>query len=437
MNTNRPSDLQTPASGASSGAEYDALAGSIDDPDGALSDTRPPRSSRVGWWISGIVLLALVSGLLLWLRHGAQAATPRNYKTSEASRGDVIQTVTASGQISPVKTVTVGCQVSGQITALYADYNSEVTNGQLIAQLETSTYEQSLIQAEADVASAQAALKLQELTYNRAKTLDEAKAKPHAELETAEADLEQARAALKSKQAALKKAQVDLEHTTIYSPIDGVVITRAVDVGQTVTAAMNTPTLFTLAKDLRQMQIQASVSEADIGGVKAGLPSHFTVDAYSSATFTGRVSLVRYEATTNQNVVTYATIIDAGNDELKLRPGMTANVTIITAECHGALRISNAALRFMPPADALAGNAPLKAAPGTHVVYVVQNGPGPAARLAPTLVRTGISDGGVTEILEGLQESDQVATGINQNTAAVAANGGNNPFGMPKPPGRH
>jgi HlyD family secretion protein len=215
-----------------------------------------------------------------------------------------------------------------------------------------------------------------------------------------------------------------------------VVITRAVDVGQTVTAAMNTPTLFTLAKDLRQMQIQASVSEADIGGVKAGLPSHFTVDAYSSATFTGRVSLVRYEATTNQNVVTYATIIDAGNDELKLRPGMTANVTIVTAECHSVLRVSNAALRFMPPADALAGNAPLKAAPGAHVVYVVQNGPGPAARLAPTLVRTGISDGGVTEILEGLQEGDQVATGINQNTAAVAANGGNNPFGMPKPPGR-
>jgi len=403
-----------------------------------------------------VLLLACGAGAYAWQARKAQPQV--FYKTAAIARGDIVQSVTASGTISPIKTVTVGSQVSGQITELMVDYNSPVTNGQLIAQLDPSTYEQLLVQAEADLANANAALSLAKLTYQRAKQLDDQKAKPRSELEKAEVELQQAEATFKSRGAALKKVQVDLERTTIYSPIDGVVISRAVDVGQTVAANFNAPTLFTIAKDLKEMRIQTAVSEADIGGVREGEMVRFTVDAFPNLTFAGEVTQVRFEPSTNQNVVTYASIVNVRNDELKLRPGMTANATIITAERRNVLRIPNAALRFTPPAAAIPAAAksanaeskgpvsaqPSAAAPApgmaterlapasnARTVYLVEGGATGAA-LKPVSVRTGVTDGTWTEVSEGLEEGDSVVTGTASATtvASTSSKATSNPFGM-------
>jgi HlyD family secretion protein len=419
----------------------------------------PARKPRRTWrWVVVLLLLSLggASGYYLW--RGGNAQPRAFYKTAVLAHGDVVQSVTASGAISPIKTVTVGSQVSGQITALMVDYNSPVTNGQLIAQLDPSTYEQLLVQAEADLANANAALSLAKLTYQRAKQLDEQKAKPHYEFEKAEVELQQAEATAKSRGAALKKVQVDLERTTIYSPIDGIVISRAVDVGQTVAANFNAPTLFTIAKDLKEMRIQAAVSEADIGGVREGEAVRFTVDAFPNLTFNGEVTQVRFEPSTNQNVVTYASIVNVRNDDLKLRPGMTANATIITSERKNVLRVPNAALRFTPAASALASVAenkrpepktaqplpggegasmpagnPLQAASGSggRTIYLVEGG-AVGMTLKPVMIHTGVTDGTWTEILEGIKEGDVVATGTATaaSQASAASKATSNPFSM-------
>ncbi|HPT17778.1 MAG TPA: efflux RND transporter periplasmic adaptor subunit, partial [Kiritimatiellia bacterium] len=300
------------------------------------------------YWI--FTLAALGGGAWAWFHfRSANGNGTATFKTAALERGDVVQTVTANGALGAVQTVAVGSEVSGKIVALFADYNSTVTNGQVLAQLDASTYERQVEQSEAELASAQASLKLAEANFRRAEELKALALVSQADYDQSEAALAQARASLQVKEASLSKARVDLEKTTIYSPMDGVVISRAVDVGQTVAASLNAPTLFTLAQDLRAMRIEAQISEADVGGVAEGQTVTFAVDAYPTLTFTGQVNQVRYEPVTNQGVVNYVAIVDVDNADLKLRPGMTANASVVTAKRENVLRLPNAALRFRPP----------------------------------------------------------------------------------------
>lgn len=278
---------------------------------------------------------------------------PADFKTATVGRGDILQSVTANGQISPVKSVTVGSQISGQILDIKVDFNSRVKENDVLAQIDPSTYQRSVAQAEAQVLSAKASRELTEVNYRRATKLFQNNLIPAADADKAVADLHQAEASVKMDEANLESRKVDLERTTIRAPIDGVIISRNVDVGQTVAASFNTPTLFLIANDLKQMQIEAAVSEADVGGILEGQPVTFLVDAYPTRQFEGRVNQVRFAPITNQNVVTYTTVIGVKNDDLKLRPGMTANVSIVTSQRTNVIRIPNAALRVRPPDSAI------------------------------------------------------------------------------------
>ena len=304
-------------------------------------------------WLKWIFILLLLGGAgyggWRWYGKHEQEAAAIEYKTIAAARGDLVQQVTANGQISPVKNVTVGTQVSGIIKEMYVDFNSRVTNGQVIARIDPSTYEQNLEQVEAELSNSKAALEYAVLSHKRAKELGDAKLAPASDFDKAIVDLHQAEAVVRMREAAVRRAKVDLERTTIFAPIDGMVITRTVDVGQTVAASFSTPTLFNIANDLAKMQIDAMVSEADVGGVEEGQSVTFTVDAFPQRKFRGSVKQVRFAPTTNQNVVNYTTVVEVSNDDLKLRPGMTANANILVAEHKGVLRIPNAALRFRPP----------------------------------------------------------------------------------------
>ena len=313
---------------------------------------------RFSWgkWLFILLLLAGTAGGGWWWNSKRQKEDAPEFKTVVVGRGDITQSVTANGQINAVKNVAVGTQVSGIITEIKADFNSRVTNGQVIAQIDPSTYDQNLTQSQAELANAKASEFLADINFKRAKDLLQAKLIPRADYDKAEADLRQAQAGVQIREAALKRAQVDLERATIYSPIDGMVISRNVDVGQTVAASFSTPTLFSIANDLRNMRIEAMVSEADVGGVLEGQPVNFTVDAFPGRQFKGEVSQVRFAPITNQNVVNYISVVDVDNADLKLRPGMTANTSIITAQRPGVLRIPNAALRFRPlPGTTVAG----------------------------------------------------------------------------------
>ena len=298
-----------------------------------------------------VVVAVLIAGAwAAWTYYGKrQRNAPVDYKTAAISRGEIVQSVTANGQINPVKNITVGSQVSGIITEINVDFNTKVTNGQVIAQIDPSTYQRSMVQSQADLTNSLASLELAQLNFRRAKELRANDLIPASDYDQAEVSLHQAQAVVMMRQAALEKVQVDLDRTSILAPLDGVVISRAVEVGQTVAASFNTPTLFQIANDLRKMRIEALVSEADVGGVVEGQKTRFTVEAYTGRNFEGTVSQVRFAPITNQNVVNYTIIIDVNNDDMKLRPGMTANAQIITAERPNVLRISNAALRFRPP----------------------------------------------------------------------------------------
>ncbi|HKQ38444.1 MAG TPA: efflux RND transporter periplasmic adaptor subunit [Verrucomicrobiae bacterium] len=285
------------------------------------------------------------------------------YRKSPVAKGDIVQSVTANGQITPVKNVQVGSQISGIIKELYSDFNERVTNGQVVAQIDPSTYQQNLTLAEAELANAKASLEFAELNYKRNKGLGELVAAN--DLDRSLADLHQAQAVVKTREASVNKAKVDLERTTIYAPIDGVVISRNVDVGQTVAASFTAPTLFVVANDLTKMQIEAAVSEADVGGIETGQQVDFSVDAFPGRTFHGEVKQVRYAPVTNQNVVTYTTIVEVSNPDLKLRPGMTATASIITAQRNHALKIPNAALRFRPPETIAAATTNTQAPAGS------------------------------------------------------------------------
>ena len=297
--------------------------------------------------IAAIVVVGAAVGGVMYFKHDHSEAP--EYQTAAVTRGDLTQTVTASGQLNPVVNVQVGSQISGNIAKLFADYNSLVKSNQVVAQLDPSIFQASVHQAEGDLANAKASLELQQVQEKRSKKLFDATLVSASDYDTAVASLHQAEAQVKIKQAALERAKLDLDHCTIYAPVDGIVISRSVDVGQTVAASMNAPVLFQIANDLSNMQIDANVSEADVGTVEHGQNVGFTVDAYPNRTFTGRVTQIRNSPVTVQNVVTYDTVIGVTNADFKLKPGMTATVSIMTAQRANTLKVPNAALRFRPP----------------------------------------------------------------------------------------
>src|SRR5690348_2508403 len=276
------------------------------------------------------------------------------FQTATVTRGPITQAVTATGTLNPVVNVQVGSQVSGNIAKLFVDFNSQVKAGQVVAQIDPMLFQAVVTQAEGDLASAQAALELAKLNASRTQTLFARKTSSQADLDQAMANLHQAEANVKIKQGALDKAKADLEHCTITSPIDGVVISRSVDVGQTVAASLQAPVIFQIANDLSKMQIDSNVAEADVGAVEVGQAVDFTVDAFPTRTFHGKVVQVRNAPITVQNVVTYDTVIGVENKDLKLKPGMTANVSVIIAQKDNVLQVKNAALRYRP-AEAAAG----------------------------------------------------------------------------------
>jgi HlyD family secretion protein len=270
------------------------------------------------------------------------------YKTEKADKGDVTMTVTATGTIAAVTTVQVGSQVSGVIARLYADFNSHVNKGQLLAELDPTSFQAQVDQRRADVTKAQVEAANARITYERQLRLVKAGLAAQADLDAARAAYEGSQAQVQQARAALQQAETNLKYTKIVSPIDGVVIDREYDVGQTVAASFQAPTLFQIAQDLTKMQVQADVDQSDIGRIQVGQPARFTVDSYPDQEFRGRISQIRLNATVSQNVVTYPVIIEVGNPEEKLRPKTTANVTIDVANVHDVLRVANAALRFKP-----------------------------------------------------------------------------------------
>lgn len=328
-----------------------------------------------------VVLLVLLGGLAAggYAYLSQPKSAPVEFKTATLARGDVVQTVTANGSLTPVRSVEVGSQISGTLQEIKVDFNSRVKAGQLVAQIDPATYQRSLLQADAELANAKASLKLAQANYQRAKELFGSELISQSDYDQTDAGLSQAEAMVKMREANVERARVDLDRTTIYAPIDGIVISRKVEVGQTVAASFNAPTLFVITDDLAKMRIEAAVSEADVGGVTEGQTVNFTVDAFPRRQFKGTVEQVRFAPTTNQNVVTYTTIVGVDNSELKLRPGMTANANIVIAERKDVVRIPNAALRFRPPEGVVVQgltNAPAgDKAPAAAPVTLATSGP--------------------------------------------------------------
>lgn len=372
---------------------------------------RQPRSRLTKIIGIGAILL-LGTGIWYWWASGPP---PVHYKTMAVDRGPITAIVAATGTVNPVISVEVGSQVSGKIAKLFADFNSEVTQGQMLAQIDQQPFKARVNQSRAAVKNATGNLaRAKNLAAQRKRerdrmaTLKEQAFVSQAELDMAEtnyrdalAQVDMAQAQADQANASLSSAELELGYTTIYSPVNGIVISRNVDVGQTVVASFQTPTLFVLAQDLTRMQVNTNVSESDIGGVTEGKPARFRVDAYPKHTFEGAVTQVRNAPISIQNVVTYDVVITVDNQDLKLKPGMTANVTIVTEEKENPLRVPNGALRFRMP------GVPID----RKVTDVwVEDSPGQVRRVPVT---TGIADSLSTEIVEGaLQEGDAVIIGI-------------------------
>lgn len=318
-----------------------------------------------------LLVAVLAGGAGVWYYFGKAADKAPEFQTTKVVRGDITQSVTATGDLQPVVTVDVSSQVSGQISEVLVDFNSRVKAGDVLARIDPSTQEQNVKQSAADLASAKANNQLLRLNAERTRDLFAKKLVAQQELDNAEAQLAQSDATLLTRTAALENAKVNLARCTIYAPIDGMVLNRLTDKGRTVAASLNAPTLFTLVNDLTKMQIQAAVAEADIGSITEGQEVQFTVDAFPNRTFRGTVRQVRNNATTQSSVVSYACIIDVSNDDLKLKPGMTANVSIIVAQRPNVLRVENSALRVRVPPELLPKTP--AAAPGEKAAPVAMS----------------------------------------------------------------
>ena len=394
------------------------------------------KKSGSGWkWLIILLILAGAVGGG-WYYYTHQKADAPQYETVAVERNDLMQVVTATGALNPVLEVSVGCQVSGIISKINVDFNSVVASNEIIAQIDPSTYQSALAQSQADLANAQANLELQQVETRRSEQLFTNNLVSGSDNDTAIATLHEAEATVKIKQATVDTALANLGYCQIRSPVDGVVISRSVDVGQTVASSFSTPTLFTIANDLTKMQIDSSVAEADVGGIKEGQGVDFTVDAYPSRDFHGSVVQVRNSPTNANNVVTYDCVVGVTNNDYKLKPGMTANISFIIAQQANVLNIPNSALRFHPPEGAVVvtnqaatdtvattNNGAATASVGSHhsnhthsghtafhTVYVLM-GKGENATLSAVQIKAGISDGINTEVLSGLNEGDLVVTG--------------------------
>lgn len=357
--------------------------------------------------------------------------------TVPVEQGDIATIVTSTGTIEPVDTVAVGTQVSGIIKAIYTDYNAAVTQGQLLAELDPTLMQAMVDQMKGALLQATSNLNYEKANYQRQKELFDVGAISKAAYDLAINSHETANANVASIKAQLVSAQQNLAFTKIYSPIDGVVLNRSVSVGQTVAASFNTPTLFSLAKDITKMQVQAKVDEADIGEIKAGLRATFTVDAFVQEVFNGSVKEVRLQPTTSSNVVTYTTIIETSNDDMKLKPGMTATVTIYTHEDKNALLVPNAALKFAPDPQATGEGYQFIKAQERELqkdeakIWVLRD-----QQLEERIIKTGITNSAKMAVLSGLKANENVVTGVETMSKAEAEAGGSaSPF-MPTPPRR-
>ncbi len=405
-------------------------------------------------WIPGLLVVALAAGGGAWWYLERRKDAELRFRTAKAERGDLQVAVTATGTLQALVTVQVGTQVSGPIASIHADFNSEVKKGQVIARLDTTLLLAALEDARSNLARVAAQERQASVELKRTRSLAERQLISQAELDQAQAAAEVAAANLSSARSQVERARINLRYAIITSPIDGTVLSRAVDVGQTVAASFNTPTLFTIAGDLREMEVKAAVDEADIGKVAAGQRATFTVDAFPERVFSGTVQQVRLEPKVDQNVVTYDVVIRVPNPDKKLMPGMTANLTIAVAERRNVLLVPSAALRFRPPRDKAGGGAQAgdsARADGdssrSRGGYSRARGEGSEGRgqrgrvyllagdsLVPVKVKVGLSDGSRTEVEGDLEPGAAVVTGL--EGAAPAAQGAARPFGMQPGGGR-
>ena len=361
------------------------------------------RISKI--WIAVVVIV--IDAVAAWAMSGGKKEEDINFKEEKVALKTLQNSVTATGTIEAVTSVTVGTQVSGIVNKLYVDYNSQVKKGQVIAELDKTNLLSELNTAKANLASAQSSLNYQAANMERYKTLYKKGLVSADEYENALLTYRQAKEQVASSKESVQRAQTNLGYATITSPIDGTVISKSVEEGQTVAASFNTPELFTIAKDLTNMQVVANVDEADIGNVKEGDRVTFTVDAYPDDTFEGTVKQVRLEATTTNNVVTYEVVISAPNADLKLKPGLTANVTIYTQERSGVLAVANKALRFTPTKETVGKDMKIVDCKGKNKVWTLNGN-----TLTAHPVTIGQSDGINTEITKGLKQGDKIVTEI-------------------------
>ena len=389
--------------------------------------------------ITAAALVASVFGGALWVHQRADARSTPSYRLGKVEQGTIRSTVSATGTVNAVRTVEVGTQVSGQIAAVYVDYNSHVTKGQLIARIDPILQEQAVQDAQAGVARAEAPLTQTRLELERSKALHDQKIITDAEYNLAQSNYAVAKANATSAGISLQKARQNLAYTNIYSPIEGVVVERAMDVGQTVAASLAAPKLFVIANDLSQMQILASVDESDIGKITPGQPVTFSVQSYPDRQFEGTVKQVRLNSTTVNNVVSYTAIVSAANPDGKLLPGMTATVKFVTGSAADVLTVPAGALRFTPapestttaPATATSPRAPRGAGAGPRIarskgtLWSVDA----QGQLARHAVTTGLSDGQRTQVQgDGIAAGTSIVIGSTQGTAAASASATTNPL---------
>ena len=375
--------------------------------------------------VGAVVIVALV----IWMCSGGKKEETVEFETAKAERQDIHTTITATGTIEPVTSVTVGTQVSGIVSKLYVDYNSVVKKGQVIAELDKTNLTSELNRAKADLSSAESTLAYETANFKRYQTLFDKGLVSANDYESAKLSYEKARQTAASSRENVQKAQTNLGYATITSPIDGVVLSKAVEEGQTVADSFNTPELFNIAQDLTDMRVIADIDEADIGGVKEGQRVTFTVDAFPDDKFEGQVTQVRQEATTTSNVVTYEVVISAPNKDLKLKPGLTANVTIYTLEKNGVLAVPAKALRFTPNEALLKNGQQIEDLEVPMKVWTLEGNTFKAHK-----VEVGTTNGMLTEIVSGINEGTDVLVDfkISGGEAEQAGQQAQNPF-MPRP----
>lgn len=383
-----------------------------------------------------VVAVVIIVAIVAWALSGSKKEEQISFETAAVAPANIMNSITATGTIEPVTSVTVGTQVSGIVSKLYVDYNSVVKKGQVIAELDKTNLMSQLNSAKTQLATAQSQLNYQTTNFNRYKTLYQKGLVAADDFDSAKLSYTQAKEQVAAAKEEVQRAQTNLGYATITSPIDGIVLSKSVEEGQTVAASFSTPELFTIAQDLTNMQVVADVDEADIGDVKEGERVSFTVDAYPDDTFEGTVKQVRQEATTTNNVVTYEVVISAPNADLKLKPGLTANVTIYTAERKDVLSVQSKALRFTPQKETVGkmkivdqtGNAKNK-------VWTIEGN-----SIVAHKVNIGMTDGTNTQILNGISAGVKVVTGLNvtggeQDDAQPNASSERSPF-APGPRGK-